>query len=123
MACDEALAGRMRAALAGVPGLSERRMMGAICVFLDGHMVAACHRDRATGAGWFMVRLGRDGAAAARGRDGAEPVVLGGRTMAGFLRLPEAACTEARLADWLARALAHVRTLPPKPQGPNDGTG
>ena len=123
MAYDEALAARMRAVLTGLPGLSEQRMMGAICVFLDGNMVAACHRDRATGAGRFMVRLGRDGAAAARGQDGAEPVVLGGRTMAGFLRLPEAACTEDVLADWLTRALDHARTLPPKAQGPNNGTG
>ena len=34
MAHDEALAARMREVLGGLPGLSEKRMMGGMCVLL-----------------------------------------------------------------------------------------
>jgi hypothetical protein len=50
------------------------------------------------------------------GSSAAEPMVMRGRTMTGWLRV-EAAAVEspADLRAWVSRGVAHARSLPPKP--------
>ena len=113
MAYDEGLAGRMRDALVGMAGISEKRMMGGVCFFLDGNMLGGADRTKA-GQGRFMFRVGKDNQAAALARPGAWAMEQGGRRMGGLVFVDEAACDDGALRDWIALALGFVGTLPAK---------
>jgi hypothetical protein len=111
---EESLATRMRAALGGLPGISEERMMGGICFLLDGNMLGGVNRNKTTGAGHFMFRIGKEHEADGAARPEAEPVVMGGRRMGGMFYVAEEACTDAVLKDWVALSLRFVGALPAK---------
>ncbi|MFO1183222.1 MAG: DUF1697 domain-containing protein [Bauldia sp.] len=104
------LASRVRAALAGVD-FTETRMFGGVAFLVAGNMVAA-----ASSRG-LMLRLGKDGEAAALGREGVAPVAMRGKPVAGYVRLAEEGLTPASLKRWLKSALAFVATLPAKGGG------
>jgi TfoX/Sxy family transcriptional regulator of competence genes len=109
MAYDEALAGRVRAAMAGRDGLSERKMFGGICFMLHGNMFAGVESGR------VMLRVGADRFEAALARPGARLMDFTGRPMTGFVFVDGSAVeSEAGLHDWLREALGYVETLPPK---------
>ncbi|MCA8902645.1 MAG: TfoX/Sxy family protein [Hyphomonas sp.] len=113
MAVDEETAGRLRGALAGLEGLSEKRMMGGLCFFLNGNMVGGADRPK-TGAPRFMFRVGKDNEAAGNALPGAEPLVQGGRAMRGFFFVDEAGCDDEALGQWVSLAVSHAAGLPPK---------
>jgi len=113
MAFDEALAARLRNGLGALQGVSETRMMGGLCVLVNGNMLAGVHRTK-DGRDGIMFRVGKDSQAEALRRHGATPVELGGRRMGGFVFLDAAACNDAVLRSWIDLALGFVRTLPPK---------
>jgi TfoX/Sxy family transcriptional regulator of competence genes len=106
MAIDEALAGRVRAALADASAVSEVKMFGGLGFLLNGNMVAAAsHRG-------LLVRVGEAGLADALAR-GAQPMVMNGRQMKGFVWVP--ATSDARaVKSWLRGARTFVETLPVK---------
>lgn len=114
MALDEALAERLRDALGGLPGLSEKRMMGGLVFLLDGNMLAGANRDRESGQGHFLFRVGKENAEAAEARPEAIPMIMNGRRMGGFYHVHEEAASDAALAAWVALALSFVKTLPAK---------
>ncbi len=113
MAVDDALSARFRNALSGVPGITEKRMMGGLCFFLNGNMIGAADRTK-EGLGRFMFRLGKANQARGEAMPGAVPMVQGGRPMGGFFFVEEEHCSEAVLKAWLAVALEHAATLPAK---------
>jgi hypothetical protein len=113
MAFDEALAMRMRAALGDGAEISEKRMMGGICFFLHGNMVGGADRSK-QGQARLMFRVGKGNEAAASDLPGGAPMVLGDRPMHGFYFVDADRCDDDLLQRWLALALAHARTLPPK---------
>jgi TfoX/Sxy family transcriptional regulator of competence genes len=80
MAYDPALAQTLRQALPPDLKFTEKRMMGGLCVFLNGNMVAGADRTK-TGDGRFMFRVGKENEAQALMRPGASVVDLGGRRM------------------------------------------
>lgn len=109
MAYDELLAMRMRDALSPEKGLSEKRMMGGICFFVNGNMV--CGADVAKdGTQRFMFRLGKENKAGAKLPAG-EPMIMGGRQMRGFYFVDARVCDKRLLKRWLAAALTHARSL------------
>jgi TfoX/Sxy family transcriptional regulator of competence genes len=57
MAHDEDLAARFRDGLAGMAGVSEKRMMGGVCFFLHGNMIGGADRTK-SGERRFMFRVG-----------------------------------------------------------------
>jgi hypothetical protein len=114
MAYDLLLSMKFRDALRDLPGVSEKRMMGGVCFFLDGHMIGGVDRTR-SGSGRFMFRVGKDNEAEALRRPGAVIVEQGGRRMGGFVFVEEAECDAEALERWLMLALGFVTTLPPKP--------
>ena len=114
MAHDEALAARMREVLGGLPGLSEKRMMGGMCVLLDGNMVGGTHRDKKTGQGFFMFRVGKENEPIVDTRAEAIPMVQGGRRMSGLYFVTEEDCTDTVLTEWCAIAVSFAGSLPPK---------
>ena len=108
MAIDEKLATHVRAALADATRVHEVKMFGGIGFMLNGNMVAAVS-DRG-----LLVRVGERGQAEALGRPGADPMVMNGRKMKGYIRIKTA--LDARsVKSWLRLARAFVETLPPKP--------
>jgi TfoX/Sxy family transcriptional regulator of competence genes len=114
MAYDEQLAQRMRDALGGLPGIEEKRMMGGVCFLIDGNMVGGAHRDKNSGDGMLMFRVGKDQQDEALTRPGTTPMIHGGRTMAGFIHAGEDV-EAAVMAELVSMSLAFVGTLPPKP--------
>jgi len=110
MARDWLLEEMVREALGDRPGLTEKAMFGGLCWLLDGKLLCA-----ASGKG-LMVRLGK-------GEDGwalAHPevltVVMGERAMPGWVRVSPAASRDDEVLRrmLMTKAVAFVRTLPPK---------
>lgn len=110
---DEDLTNRMRRALEAHVGISEKRMMGGTCFFLNGNMLSGARRDK-DGVRRFMFRVGKDQEAAALGRSEASPVVQGGRRLGGFIHVIHEDCDDAALQHWLGMCLTHAAALPPK---------
>lgn len=118
MAYDEELAERIRDLLEGRPGVTEQRMFGGLAFLVDGHMTIS-----ASGQGGALVRVNPGDEAALVESTAAEPADMGGRHMAGWLRVPSAALGhDEELAGWIARATAYVAGLPPKRARAGRGT-
>ena len=79
MPYDEQLAERVRAVLAGQPGLTERKMFGGLAFMLAGNMCVGVENDR------LMLRLGQDLYEEALTRPHAAPMDFIGRPMKGFV--------------------------------------
>jgi hypothetical protein len=109
MAYDERLAKRMRRALAGRQGLSERRTFGGIAFMLNGNMCCGLTADA------LMVRVGPDRFQEALGQPHARPMDFTGRPMKGMVYVgPPGYATDADLAAWMERGAAFAASLPPK---------
>ncbi|MER9963565.1 TfoX/Sxy family protein [Mesorhizobium sp. M0045] len=99
---------RLRAAL-GPRQVTEQKMFGGTCFMLNGNMLIG------TSKRGLLVRVGKEGHAAAAARPHARPMEMGRRSMEGYVHVaPEGTATEADLRGWLDLALAFVETLPPK---------
>jgi TfoX/Sxy family transcriptional regulator of competence genes len=110
MAYDEALADRIRELVAGEAGIGEKRMFGGLAFLVHGHMAIA-----ASGQGGAMVRVDPADTEKLLAKGPAEPMVMRGKELDGWVRVPsESLRTRAQLSRWTDRALAYVRTLPPK---------
>jgi TfoX/Sxy family transcriptional regulator of competence genes len=104
----EALAERIRAELAGRDDITEKRMFGGNAFLLAGNMCVAAQRN-----GNMLVRVDPDGALADEPH--AEPMVMRGRAMAGWLTVDAAALDDhAALREWIQRGVAYASSLPPK---------
>jgi len=109
MAFDERLAERLRVVLRGVPGHGERKMFGGLAFMVDGHMSCGIVGDD------LMVRVGAERHAEALAQPHARPMDFTGRPMKGMVYVsPEGFADDAALGAWVERALAFVRTLPPR---------
>jgi TfoX/Sxy family transcriptional regulator of competence genes len=109
MAFDDRLAIRVRDALAEIPDVSERRMFGGLAFLVGGHMACGIvGRD-------LMLRLGEAGADAALDRPHVRPMDFTGRPMRTMVYVAaEGIVADPALEHWVARAVEHVRALPPK---------
>ncbi|SDD16269.1 TfoX N-terminal domain-containing protein [Geodermatophilus telluris] len=104
MAYDRETADRVRRMLAVRDDVVEKRMVGGGLSFSVGGRM--CCGVTATG---LLVRLGRDGVTAALAEPHVGPMVLGGRTLSGFVLVDRAGyATDPDLAAWVRRALALV---------------
>jgi TfoX/Sxy family transcriptional regulator of competence genes len=106
MAYDLELADRIRELMAGEHAV-EKKMFGGLSFLVGGNMAVA-----ASGQGGLLVRVDPAESDALVASTPAEPMEMGGRTMAGWLRLPTPEGWE--LAGWVARSVAYARSLPPK---------
>lgn len=105
---NEALAGRMRRALAGRRNVVEKKMFGGVCFLLRGNMLCGMGEDK------FMFRVGKDQDAAALKRPGARPMDITGRVMKGLVWVDPAKCDARALKRWIAMAEGYVGRLPAK---------
>jgi hypothetical protein len=106
MAYDEALGARIRAAMGGAAGVTEKKMFGGLAFLLDGKMFAGVVGDD------LMVRVGRARHDEALGRPHARPMDFTGHPMNGYVYVaPPGFRTAATLRAWLtwgASALAET---------------
>lgn len=110
MAYDEELAIRIRGALSDADDLRERKMMGALCFMVGGHMCCGVTGDA------LMVRVGRDAYEAVLTQDHVRPMEMSGRSPRGFVLVdPLGVKTEEALERWISRGRAFVSKLPAKP--------
>ena len=109
MAYDEQLAARVRSAVSGETGITEKRMFGGIAFLRNGLMFAG------VSDGSLMARVGAAQHAESLSRKGAWPIDFTGRPMTGYVFVGPAGTTrDADLQSWLDRCVAFVSTLPPK---------
>jgi len=107
MSAEDELATHIRTALAGAGTIREVKMFGGLGFMLNGNMIAAAS-DRG-----LLVRVGEQHEAEALARPGAEPMLMNGRTMKGYVRVKTE--LDARSAkSWLRLGRSFVETLPVK---------
>ena len=115
MAYDEQLAQRIRDFVANRPEISERKMFGGVCFFLNGNMLCGVEVGR------YMFRVGKEQEPAALAKPGASPMDLTGRPMGGLVHVTEDACKGNALQEWLELASRFVGALPPKEKSGKTG--
>ncbi len=111
MSYDEDLANRIRELIAGEPNVSEQKMFGGLAFLVGGNMAVAA----SGGQGGLMVRVDPDATAELVARPHAQPFVMRGREMQGWLRVDdEGVRTKRQLEPWVRRGVAYARSLPSK---------
>jgi TfoX/Sxy family transcriptional regulator of competence genes len=110
MAYDEDLANRIREIVSTEPGLTEQRMFGGLAFLIDGNMAVS-----ASGQGGLLLHVDPAETDALLGKQYARPFEMRGRVMRGWLRVEgEGLRTKRQLERWVARGVAHARSLPSK---------
>ena len=105
---NEALAARLRRALATQRRITEKKMFGGVCFLLDGNMLCG------SGKTDFMFRVGKEQDGEALSRPGARPMDFTGKKFAGFVWVDPHACDGRALKRWIALAEKYVGKLPAK---------
>jgi TfoX/Sxy family transcriptional regulator of competence genes len=109
MAYDEVLAQRIRAALADVPGLTEKKMFGGIGFLVYGNMACGV-----SGAG-LMVRIKPESTDAALAQPSVRVFDLTGRPMKGWVLVePDGLQSDQDLSAWVEQGVAFAQSLPSK---------
>lgn len=109
MAFDEALAERIRAQFADVPGVREQKMFGGLSFLVNDHMCCGLHEDD------LVVRVGPDAYEEALDQPHARKMDFTHRPLRGFVYVaPGGTDRDEDLAAWVDRGLTYVRSLPPK---------
>jgi hypothetical protein len=110
MAYDEDLAGRLRALVLGEPGVTEKKMFGGLAFLINGNMSVS-----ASGQGGLLLRCDPAETEALVADPHAEPFVMRGRPMDGWLRVaPEGTVAASELERWVQIGVAYARSLPAK---------
>jgi hypothetical protein len=109
MAYDEGLVDRVREALSGEPGLTEKRMFGSYGFLLDGNMCAGVRNDE------LIARVPLDEYPVVLARPEVGPFPGPDRPMRGWITFgPDAIAEDDDLARWIRAGVAIARSLPPK---------
>ncbi len=109
MAYDELAADRVRLALKGRRGVTEKKMFGGLAFMLRGHLCCGIVADE------LMLRVGPDRYGELLEAPHVRPMDFTGKPLRGFLYIePKGFATAAGLARWIDIAAGFVRTLPAK---------
>lgn len=109
VAYAEDLAQRIRDAIDGRPGVSERKMFGGIAWMANGNMACGIVGED------LMVRLDREDAEAAMAENHVGPMEFTGRPMGGFIRVEAAGVgSDSDLGRWVDAGAAFAESLPAK---------
>ena len=109
MAFDEAVAERVREALAKSPDVVEKRMFGGVAFMVRGNMCCGVIGDR------LMLRVGPVGYDTALSRPHAKPMDFTGRPMKGMIYVePAGFASPMDLKTCVERAMEFALSLPAK---------
>src|SRR4051794_15812464 len=110
MAYDEGLANRIREAVAGEPGVTEKRMFGGLAFLVRGNMAVA-----ASSQGGLLLRVPPDQTEELAAEDHAGRFVMRGKEMTGWLRVDAPAVeSDEGLSRWVDVGVRYASSLPPK---------
>ena len=110
MAYDEDLADRIRELVGDESWLTEQKMFGGLAFLIGGNMAVA-----ASGQGGLLVRADPARFDKLMATTKAEPMVMRGRPMQGWLRVDaEHMHTKRQLARWVDLGTSYARSLPAK---------
>jgi TfoX/Sxy family transcriptional regulator of competence genes len=110
VAYDEGLADRIRELVGGEKGLTEQKMFGGLAFLIGGNMAVA-----ASGQGGILVRVDPGQSDKLVSTTKAEPMVMRGKAMDGWLRVDAKDVREKRqLTAWVKRGVTYARSLPAK---------
>lgn len=105
---DRALAERIRELLHAEPNLTEMRMFGGLAFLVNGNMSVS-----ASGQGGLLLHVDPVDTDALVAEPHAQPAVMRGRVMQGWLRVDEDGVqSPAQLEHWVMRGVAYARSLP-----------
>jgi TfoX/Sxy family transcriptional regulator of competence genes len=109
MAYDNDLAEKIRKAIDGQPGWTERKMFGGVAFLLRGNMCAGIVKDL------LMVRVGTEEHDKALARPHVRPMDFAGRPMRGFVYVePAGTKTVSQIAKWIELAVAAPKPVKKK---------
>ena len=110
MAYDVELASRIRKALQGERGLTEKRMFGGLAFLIGGNMAVS-----ASSQGGLLLRIDPADTGSLVGEPHVRRFEMRGRKMDGWLRVDaEAVGTDDELRRWVRHGITFARTLAPK---------
>jgi TfoX/Sxy family transcriptional regulator of competence genes len=110
MTYDEELADRIRELVSGEEGLTEQKMFGGLAFLIGGNMAVA-----ASGEGGLLVRVDPAESGKVTATTSAEPMVMRGRPMPGWLRVgTDEVRTKRQLTKWVQLGTSYARSLPVK---------
>ena len=110
MAYDEDLADRIRQAVRGEGGLTEKRMFGGLAFLINGNMAVS-----ASSKGGLLLRVDPVQTEALVEEPHVGRFEMRGREMNGWLRVDaEAVITDAELQGWVRHGVDYARSLPAK---------
>lgn len=110
MAYDDELAYRIRELLVDDPDVTEKKMFGGLAFLVAGNMAVA-----ASGHGGVLVRVDPTKSDTVIAATAAEPMVMRGREMKGWLRVDaDAIRSKRQLAKWVSMGMTFARALPAK---------
>jgi hypothetical protein len=106
---DEHLATRIRAVIASLPDLEEKKMFGGIGFLVNGNMACGVHKNN------LIVRVGAATYKSALSNPHTQVFDMTGKPMTGWVMVdPQGVTTDHDLKAWVGRGLVFARTLPPK---------
>jgi TfoX/Sxy family transcriptional regulator of competence genes len=109
MAFDEGLAERVREALQGRPGITERRMFGGLAFLVDGKMFVGIL------GGELMARVGAERYQDALALPHVRKMDFTGKPMNGYVYIePQGLAEDETLKAWVQWCVNHVASLPAK---------
>ena len=109
MAFDEALAERIRQALARKRGIEEKKMFGGVGYLLNGNLLVGVWKDS------LIVRLGPEKGDDALKQPHVSEFNITGRSMKGWVLVaPEGVEDAGQVKAWIQRAVKFVGKLPKK---------
>jgi hypothetical protein len=110
MPYDTELADRIRELISAERGLTEQKMFGGLAFLIGGNMAIA-----ASGEGGVLVHVDPEASDSIIAKSKAQPMVMRGRAMRGWLRVDAADVkTKSQLKKWVDIGAGHARSLPPK---------
>ncbi len=110
MPIDEKLAERIRGALKGSRGITEKAMFGGLCFLHRGNMCCGTMKD-----GGLMVRPGEERATLLAKKPHARICDFTGRPMKSIVLVdPPGFKTAAALQKWIDEGVAYASSLPAK---------
>jgi TfoX/Sxy family transcriptional regulator of competence genes len=113
MSFDSGLAQRIREAIEGSPGVSEKAMFGGLAFLVDGKMFVGIQESV------LMARVGPERHLDALAVPHVREMDFTGRPMKGYVYVDPAGLTDDQaLSAWVQWCFAYVAALPPKKAKP-----
>ncbi len=106
MAYDEELAARIRELIAGEDGVVEKKMFGGLAFLIGGNMSVS-----ASGQGGMLLRVDPAESEALLDEPHAQPFVMRGRAMDGWLRVDPAGLEDRARSEAVGDARRRLRSL------------